>query len=217
MAEDILDEINDDFDDDVMADIINDSPEDSSDGTYSVKKKSFIKKVMGLPPNFFNRIFRSKKSIIIGAVSLLLVISLGAGGGLFFSKENRQEDPGIQKPIETQQEIKEKLAREDEVIFEDIIDLEPFERIQLKGSSTMGLINISLSLELIDHRYRRQMYTMEDRIRKIITEQVGEMTWLELRNPEGKIMLKYNLLKRINSIFPKARIRNIYFTTFIMQ
>jgi flagellar FliL protein len=58
---------------------------------------------------------------------------------------------------------------------------------------------------------------MEDRIRTIVTQQVGTMTWLELRNPEGKIMLKYNLLKRINAVFPKPMVHNIYFTTFIMQ
>ncbi len=103
------------------------------------------------------------------------------------------------------------------MVFEDIIELEPFERIRLKSSSTMSLISMNLSLELIDHQYRKQVFSMEERIRKIITGQVEEMTWLELRNPEGKIMLKYNLLKRINSIFPKAMVRNIYFTNFIMQ
>lgn len=217
MAEDILDEINEDFDDDAMADIINDSPEDSSDETDSVRKESLIKKMPGKIKSVIKKNLQSKKNIIILIVSVILIIGLGLSGWLFFLKENLQEDQSIQKPVATQQDIKEKLARENEVIFEDIIDLEPFERIALKKTSTMRLISISLSLELIDHRYRKQVYTMEDRIRKIITGQVGEMTWLELRNPEGKIMLKYNLLKRINSIFPKATIRNIYFTTFIMQ
>ena len=58
---------------------------------------------------------------------------------------------------------------------------------------------------------------MEGRIREIITNQLEEMMWLELRNPEGKIILKYNLLKRMNAIFPKLTVRNIYFTYFIMQ
>ncbi len=81
----------------------------------------------------------------------------------------------------------------------------------------MGLINLDISLELMDHRYRKQVVSMQDRIRKIIMGQVREMRWLELRAPEGKIQLKYELLKRINSIFPKVMVRNIYFTNLIMQ
>jgi flagellar FliL protein len=81
----------------------------------------------------------------------------------------------------------------------------------------MGLISMNLSLELTDPKYKKQIYTMEGRIREIITSQLEGMTWLELRNPEGKIILKYNLLKRINPIFPKLTVRNIYFTYFIMQ
>jgi len=217
LAEDILDEINDDFDDDAMEDIINDTLEDSSDEIDKVKKTSVIQKLSAKIKGLLTRPFRSKKTIIISVLILVLLTGFVAGAWLFFFKKSPEESPMVQKTIETPQDIKEKLAQEDEVVFEDIIDLEPFERIRLKASSTMGFISMTLSLELIDHRYRKQVYTMGNRIRKIITGQVEEMTWLELRNPEGKIMLKYNLLKRINSIFPKAMIRNIYFTTFIMQ
>jgi len=58
---------------------------------------------------------------------------------------------------------------------------------------------------------------VEDKIRQIVTTQAEGMSWLELRNPEGKIMLKYDLLKRINSIFPETVVRNIYYTNFLMQ
>ena len=208
MAEDILEEMDDDLDDDSMEDIIDDTLEDSLDQIEGVENKSSKKKVIVRVKEFFKQIIGSPKAIIIIAVSFILLTGLAIGGWLFFFKESPNEDQDVQATIP---------IRPEEVVFEDIVELEPFEHIKLKAGSTMVWININLSLELIDHRDRKQVYTMEDRIRKIITGQVEEMTWLELRNPEGKIILKYNLLKRINSVFPKATVRNIYFTNFIMQ
>ncbi len=229
MAEDILDEIDEDFDDDVMGDLLDDSltddPEEADaldalketgatgkveDGGKKSPKKGLKHRIKGV----FQGIIRSKKAILIIALSLVLLTGLVLGAWFFFFRA----DPGKAVPDATMEETAAAaLTREEQIVFEDIVDLEPFERIQLKSSSTMGLISVTLSLELIDHRVRKQVYTMEDRIRKIITGQAQEMTWLELRSPEGKIMFKYSLLQRINSIFPNPVVRNIYFTNFIMQ
>lgn len=162
----------------------------------------------------FKNIFKSKKSNIIIAVFFVLLIDICAGAWFFFFKADPKEEQAI---IVVEKRIEETAAQEQENIFEDIVELEPFERIPLKSSSTMGLVSMNLSLELTDPRYKKQIFTMEGKIREIITNQLEEVMWLELRNPEGKIILKYNLLKHINAIFPKLTVRNIYFTYFIMQ
>ena len=189
--------------------------EDSLENDLEEPEKESVKTgLAGKITGVFKKIFGSKKSIIIIALSFVLFISLGAGAWFFFFKSTPEDEPDN---IDTAQMVEDTAIREHEIVFEDIVELEPFERIPLKSGSVMGLITINLSLELTNQRYRKQVFTMEERIRDIITSQVLEMTWLELRNPEGKIILKYNLLKRINSIFPKLTIRNIYFTYFIMQ
>jgi flagellar FliL protein len=222
LAEDILDEMDEDFDDDVMGDLLDDSLTDAPDAP---KEKGAAGKAVegGGPPKkklmhrikgFVQRIIRSKKAIIIMAISLVLLTGLVLGAWFFLFREDPEK---ISADAAMEEKAAAALTREEQIVFEDIVDLEPFERISLKSSSTMGLISMTLSLELTDQRYRKQVYTMEDRIRKIITGQAEEMTWLELRSPEGKIMFKYGLLQRINSIFPNSVVRNIYFTTFIMQ
>jgi flagellar FliL protein len=144
-----------------------------------------------------------------------------AGSWFFFLREpSEQKAPGNgPSAMEENRDAGEsdQPAQLEEIVFEDIVALEPFERIPLKVNSAMGLISLDISLELMDHRYRKQVVSMQDRIRKIIIGQVREMKWIELRTPEGKIQLKYELLKRINSIFPKVMVRNIYFTNLIMQ
>jgi len=189
--------------------------EDSVENDLEEPEKESVKTgLVGKIKEFVKKIFGSKKSIIIIAVSFVLFIGLCAGAWFLFFKSTPEDEPNN---IVAEQMVEGTASREQEIVFEDIVELEPFERIPLKTSSSMGLLTINLSLELTDQRYRKQIFTMEERIREIITSQVQEMTWLELRNPEGKIILKYNLLKRINSIFPKLTIRNIYFTYFIMQ
>jgi len=189
--------------------------EDSVENDLEEPEKESVKTgLVGKIKEFVKKIFGSKKSIIIIAVSFVLFIGLCAGIWFLFFKSTPEDEPNN---IVSEKMVEDTASRQQEIVFEDIVELEPFERIPLKTSSSMALLTINLSLELTDQRYRKQIFTMEERIREIITSQVQEMTWLELRNPEGKIILKYNLLKRINSIFPKLTIRNIYFTYFIMQ
>lgn len=207
MPEEILEDGNDDFDDGDREDILDGALEEStSKKKVLVKIKELLRNIVG-----------SRKAIIIVSAAIILLIVIVLGTWFFFFKGSAEDGQAVQNTITDNEEGKASPAWKEEVVFEDIVDLEPFERIRLKSVSTMALVSMNLSLELIDPRFRKQVYTMEDRIRKIITGQVEEMTWLELRNPEGKIMLKYNLLKRINSIFPMATVRNIYFKTFIMQ
>jgi flagellar FliL protein len=146
-----------------------------------------------------------------------MLIVLITGAWFFLSDKGSEDGLEDQHVIDTNDNMQTALPQEPEIIFEDIIDFEPFEFVRLKSGSAMGTISVNLSLELTDQRFRKQIYTMEDEIRDVITEQIAKMDWLELRNPEGKIMLKYNMIKRINSMFPKATVRNIYFTYFIMQ
>jgi len=205
LTKDLLEEMEDDMGDETP-EMIREPSQGSS------KKKSFIKRLLG----------NKKRLLLILVIGLVLMGTLG--GIWFFFLRGTSEDSSLSgENRATEQGVlagsngSDKSDVIDEIVFEDIVVLEPFERIPLKTDSAMGLISLNISLELIDHRYRKQVYSVQDRIRKIIMGQVREMRWLELRNPEGKIQLKYELLKEINTIFPKAMVRNIYFTNLIMQ
>jgi flagellar protein FliL len=177
----------------------------------SVKVKGVLKKL-----------FTSKKAVMITAGSTVLLISLVILGILFLGK-TPEEVPEKVKESHQDKAVKEQGEKKPvppviaESAFEDIVVLMPFEHVQLKEGSGMKSITMNLSLELSDSRYKKEVHAMEEKIRQIIEDQVGGMAWLELRTPEGKIMLKYELLKQMNSIFSEVMIRNIYFTTFLMQ
>lgn len=197
------------------------------DGEMEGENSEIVRESSGEPSGkktLIKRLVGSKKR-------LLLILGIGgvlmgmlAGGWIFFFRGS-PEQATLANGESAMEESRAsngsgepgQPAQIEEIVFEDIIVLEPFERIRLKTNSAFGSVILDVSLELMDHRYRKQVVSMEGRIRKIIMGQVREMRWLELRNPEGKIQLKYELLKRINSIFPKVMVRNVYFTNLIMQ
>ncbi len=201
MTEDLLEDMDGDMEDDSLERVQDKSQEESG-------KKSLIKRLIGT----------KKKLILILLIAVVLIGVLVGVWFIFFG--GSEEDTGVSNGSPEENRALNKSDKSDQIegiVFEDIVKLEPFERIRLKSNSAFGLVSLDVSLELLDHRYRKQIVSMEDRIRKVIMEQVREMRWFELRTPEGKIQLKYEVLKRINSLFPKVIARNVYFTNLIMQ
>lgn len=163
-------------------------------------KKGLVKRLLG-----------NKRRLILIVLALVLVMAAAAGAWVFFFSDTKEE-PGAEVQMEA-----EPAAPAQEIVFEDIVVLEPFERIPLKEGSALTFISLTVALELTDHRYRKQVYTVQDRLSRVVSARVREMSWLELRSPEGKIKLKYDILAQMNRIFPKVTVRNIYFTNFLMQ
>ncbi len=205
MTEDLLEEMDGDMEDDSL-----ERPQDSNQDKSREEpgKKSSVKRLMGT----------KKKPVLILLIAIVFMGIL-AGAWLFFFGGSG-ENAGLSSGSATENRALNKSDKSDQIgaiVFEDIVTLEPFERIRLKANSAFGFVSLDVTLELVDHRHRKQVVAMEDRIRKVIAGQVREMRWLELRTPEGKIQLKYEMLKGINSLFPKVIARNVYFINLIMQ
>lgn len=162
-----------------------------------------------------------RKNMLI--VGFLLVVLLAAGTWFFLfdmpGGDKKQMAAHTIAPEDLAEQDRASTMRQvmDETVFADIVSLAPFERLLLKGGSAMAHVDMKLALELFDPDVRQQLDFMTDRIHAIVQDRVKRLTWLELRSPEGKIQLKYDLLKQINSLFSAPVVRNVYFTKFLMQ
>lgn len=212
MAAKTLKDMKNEFDGDALDDIAKTSSDKREQSRGKGPGAGLPAKIKGMA----RKVFSSKKAVMITVAGMVLFIGLITGGLLFLGK-SPEKGRNDQEKTAAKEDVKAAALVKAEVIFEDIIVLKPFERIHLKEGSGLKSISMNLSLELSDSRYKKEVHAMEDKIREIITEQVGGMTGLDLRNPEGKIMFKYDLIKQMNSIFPGVMVRNIYFTYFLMQ
>ena len=168
-------------------------------------------------PSFIKRMLGNKKKLILVFLILILLIAAGAGVWFFFFKGPSEAEMTAQQAKALEQADTAAPDVIEAAAFEDVIDIDPFEQIRLKEGSVKKYISLTLSLELVDFKFRKQVYSLQERIQKIVVSQVRELGWLQLRGPDGKIQLKYALLKRINGILPEVMVKNIYFTQFIMQ
>ncbi|MEA1966945.1 MAG: flagellar basal body-associated FliL family protein, partial [Thermodesulfobacteriota bacterium] len=156
------------------------------------------------------------KVLIITGVSLLVLIALVFAGWFFFLKGNNSDKEAVVTASMEQAE-KEEIVEKKEPVFMDIIELEPFENIKLKKSGNMGFLAMNISLELALPVMREEVEADLFRIREVIEQETGKLTWLILRVPQGKLKLKYTLIKSINSLLSEAMISNVYFTRLIMK
>ncbi len=165
------------------------------------KKLSLIKRFLGL------------KKIILLPVLVMMLLLVGGSVWFFFfagpdSKTGKdQEMSGQNAAVEIQEEPQ----------FEDVVALAPFENITIVPGGSYGLLNMSIELELFSPGMRDVIEQDVPRIRQVIELETKTMGWLELRGPEGKLKLKFRLLNAINATLSETKIRNLYFTNFIMH
>ena len=182
-------------------------PELEDDATESPKeeepeKKSLIKKLFSL------------KMMIFFFLILLIVGGGGFAGWYFFLKAPPVEEGENNASIE-QVEDGQAVMLPPEPDFEDVVDLEPFEGIRIKESGNLFHVNLTFSIELMKPEMRESFESATTLIRQIIENDMKERTWITMRSPDGKLMMKYQLIEKLNKALPSSMVRNIYIRSMI--
>jgi flagellar FliL protein len=165
-------------------------------------------------------VFQTKKKIVVisgAAVAGVLVTLLCIWLVLPIFSEEPGRKTAVNQSARQNQTGAEGSASAGQKAPSNILVLDPFEKIPLKNSKTMGYLNVDIAVELSDPGFSDLVNQDIYKVRQTIEQTAGEMTWFELRSPEGKIHLKYNLIRKINSLYTGAVVRNLYFTSFLMQ
>lgn len=150
---------------------------------------------------------KSKKKLIIIVVVVLLLIGGGVGAFLFMSGGGEEEisPEEEQAQLAAQAQMVGPMVTLESFIV-NIIDDE--ESRYLKASITLEVDGESATLEL-----SQRMAQVQDSILLL----VGNKTYAELSDLQGKIQLRAELLNKINSILTQGKVKRIYFTDFVVQ
>lgn len=148
----------------------------------------------------------SKKKLIIIAVAVVLLIGGGIAGFLLMSGgEEKMSPEQEQAQLEKQANQVGPMVNIDSFIV-NILDDE--ESRYLKAAITLELSSPETSIEV-----NERMPQIKDAILLL----VGNKTFGELRDLQGKIQLRAELLNRINSLLKNGKVKRIYFTDFVVQ
>lgn len=130
---------------------------------------------------------------IIGAALLLL-----AGGGFF----------AYQIFLAPEEEERETIG--------EIYALEPFV-VNLADPAGKRYLKIQIEIELENLRALENAERATPRLRDTVIMMLTAMSFEEVMTPEGKIRVRDELLERFNVVMRPDRVRNIYFTEFVVQ
>lgn len=151
-----------------------------------------------------------KKLIIIIAGAVILVLAIG-GGAYFFLKpapvEEKAVDPGLAVPVP---EINQSTEIGPMVEIKEFI-------VNIISEEDRHYVKASLTLELNKEEALEETNKRMPQIRDAILLLVGNKTYEELHDLQGKKQLKAELVSKINSFLQSGRVKAIYFTDFVVQ
>ncbi len=152
---------------------------------------------------------KKKLFIIIGVGILLLLII--AGAAFFFLKpkpvDKEEVDPGLDVPVP---EIT--LSTE----IGPMLEIKEF-IVNIISEEDRHYVKASLTLELSRQESLDEATKRMPQIRDAILLLVGNKTFEELQDLQGKKQLKAELISKINSFLQSGKVKAIYFTDFVVQ
>lgn len=215
MAEDAVEEPEEENTDSEETDLeAEDSADDDSEEKDSGEEESPEK---GSKKKF--KLNLSRKMIIIIAASTLFFIVLLTGGIIAWKmmgddpSEEMVEEALEGTDPETPQTVDFDLPIPD---LENILPMEPFV-IPLKDDSGDWELNITIELEVANQKTKKEVEKRMDEIREAIEPVLGTRRPNALQNVASKIELRTELIITINKMLKRGKIRNLYFTQFVVM
>jgi len=150
----------------------------------------------------------SKMMLIIIAAAVILI---GGGAAAFFLLKGGDEvDPAEQAPPASS------TAPQAQGTIGPMVEIEPFIINILDDDGTRYLkaaITLETDNELVIEEINQRMPQIKDAILLL----VGNKTFGELSDLQGKLQLRSELRERLNKLLTGGRIQKIYFTEFVVQ
>ena len=154
----------------------------------------------------------SKKKLIIIVAAVLLIVFAGAGAAYFFyfKKNTVQEkptDPGMQVPVP-------QLNNKTEI--GPMVDIDEF-IVNIISAENNHYVKAAITLELTNEAVKEEVGKRMPQVRDSILLLVGNKTYDELQDLQGKKQLKAELASKLNSILQYGSVKSIFFTDFVVQ
>jgi len=151
----------------------------------------------------------NKKLVFLVLLGLLVV---GGGGAAFFMMSNDHEEKKSEQHAEQTMEEEEPDPEQ----VGPVIDLEPFV-LNLADHDQLRYLKVSIKLQLdrpeLETDYQDKLPAIRDALLVLLTSKESR----GLRTVDGKMLVRDEIGGRINAIMKKGKIRQVFFTDFIIQ
>lgn len=154
----------------------------------------------------------NKKTILFAAIALVLVAGAAAGGYLA-GRSATPATPPASSPAATAAAA---AAGAGATAVGPMVNIESFVINILEEKETRYL-KAAVTLELDNLFAADEVKLRMPQIRDAILLLVGNKTFGEVRDLQGKLQLRAEMLDKINSLLQAGKVQQIYFTDFVVQ
>ncbi len=154
--------------------------------------------------------------LLVIIIALLVLIIIG-GAGAFFLLFQAPSDEEIAKELEKEKEPpQEVVAPTDEEKIGVIVELKPF-IVNLEDPKARHFLKATISLEVKDDAAKDQVEKFKPKIRNDILLLLSSKTLDDVITIEGKVRLKDEIMSRVGRILGPGKLKNVYFSQFVVQ
>ena len=152
-----------------------------------------------------------KKLIIIIAAAVILLLAGGAAVYFLFLKKPPPEEEPKNEQVEMVQPPPEEATE-----IGPMVDIKEF-IVNIISEDGTHYVKASLSLELSNEAVVEEANKRMPQIRDTVLLLIGNKTFEELQDLQGKKQVKAELKSKINSFLKTGRVKNVFLTDFVVQ
>lgn len=154
---------------------------------------------------------RNNRLLII-IIAVLVSMLLGGGAAALYLMKEKPVSPLSQNPA-----LKAPVVQPDEnAEIGPMVDIDEFIVNIISGDSA-HYVKASLTVELSNENAKTEVENRMPQMRDTVLMLVGNKTYEELQDIQGKKQLKAELKGNINGFLQTGKVKSIYFTNFVVQ
>jgi len=155
---------------------------------------------------------KKKKKLLIIIIAAVLVLAIGGGVATFFLLKKDEPPPEEKNPAQDVPVPELEQAPE----IGPMVNIEEF-IVNIISSDTPHYVKASLTVELSNEQVKAEVEQRMPQMRDAVLLLIGNKTFEELQDLQGKKQLKAELLSKINSFLRTGKVKSVYFTNFVVQ
>lgn len=151
----------------------------------------------------------SKNKIFLIALPLLAVLVLGGAAGAYFLGVFSGGTGGEEAAAASQEEQSSKKLG-------PLIQMEDFV-VNIMHDDTTRFLKVGITLEAENKESKKAVERRIPQIKDAVLLHIGNKRFDDIKDLQGKMQLKADLLATIQELAGKGRITNLFFTDFVVQ
>ena len=151
--------------------------------------------------------------LIMSLLAILLILAIGAGAyyvGMQSAGGSQQAENG-----KGEKESSGFSFGSDDYLG-PLVELENFV-VNITDREQTRYLKVSITLEAADKKTKNEVDNRLPQVRDTIIFQISGKTYDQLRDLQGKKQLQAELIKSLNELLDKGRIKRLFFTEFVVQ